>query len=128
MSGNEEAGDELERAALAASGVEPEDESEVNGIPCCPECGRPVDDVEKMTEVELLDAIRIGLLRDLARSLATGTATHQEKAIAKGLLRDNSSKVDPTVGGEGNEEDGEEDEGTEARPIRRARIFGDSKG
>jgi hypothetical protein len=94
----------------------------------CPECGHPLDDAEKMDEKSLLDGIRLSLLRDLFRSLSQGTATHQEKAIAKALLRDNNSKVDPTAGGEGNDEDGDTDEGPQARPIRRARIFGDSKG
>lgn len=93
-----------------------------NGIPCCSACGRPVDDIEAMTEAQLLDAIRLGLLRDLARALRQGTATHQEKAIAKGMLRDNNSKVE--------EQPPEEDE-PEETPInksRQVRTFGESLG
>jgi hypothetical protein len=119
----EDEGDLLEREALSASGVEAEEEH--NGIPCCPECGRPVDDIEGMTEAQLLDAIRLGLLRDLARALRQGTATHQEKAIAKGMLRDNNSKVenDPP----------EEEEEVEQAPVntkrtRPVREYRDSRG
>lgn len=78
-----------------------------------------------MSEQQLLDLIRLNLLKDLARSLATGTATHQEKAIAKALLRDNNSKVDP-VGTEDGEED--DDDTPPPQPARRARVFGSSKG
>lgn len=79
-----------------------------------------------MGEQQLLDHIRLNLLKDLARALATGTATHQEKAIAKALLRDNNSKVDPTATQE--DEEDEDEPGPEARPIRKPRTFGDSKG
>jgi hypothetical protein len=103
-----------------------EDDHEVNGIPCCSECGKPLDYIETMGEQQLLDHIRLNLLRDLARALATGTATHQEKAIAKALLRDNKSIVDPTSTGDDEEDDDEP--GPEARPIRKARVFNDSKG
>ena len=83
-----------------------------------------MDDIESMTEAALLDAIRLGLLRDLARALRTGTATHQEKAIAKGMLRDNNSKVE--------EQPEEVEDGEEVAPVTRrsrpVRTFGDSNG
>ena len=103
--------------------MEEDHPSEVNGVPCCPECGRPVDDIDKMTEQELIDSIRIGLLKDLARNLAMGTATHQEKAIAKGLLRDNGSKVVPEEYTA--EEVEEEPQVSRKRPVRK---FGESRG
>lgn len=42
-----------------------------------------------MGKTQLLDAIELGLLREMARSVSHGTANHQELAIARGLLRDN---------------------------------------
>ncbi len=52
-----------------------------------------MDDIQSMSEPELLEHIRAGLLKDLARKVAAGTAGHQELAIARGLLRDNKSIV-----------------------------------
>ncbi len=63
----------------------------------CPSCGRPTDDIEAMDEGQLLDTIHLGLLRDLARTVRSGRATHQELAVARGLLRDNKRTVpDPS--------------------------------
>lgn len=56
-----------------------------------------------MQELQLLEVIHLGLLRDLARSVRSGTAGHQELAIARGLLRDNK-KVVPA---EPDDQDGE---------------------
>jgi hypothetical protein len=83
-----------------------------------------VDDAESMDEAALLKGIRVALLRDLFRALSQGTATHQEKAIAKALLRDNNSKVDATE----EDDDDPEETSTLTTPARRARTFGDSKG
>jgi hypothetical protein len=54
-----------------------------------------MDDIQTMDEAKLLETIHLGLLRDLARTVRSGRATHQELAIARGLLRDNSKKVTP---------------------------------
>lgn len=79
-----------------------------------------------MNEANLLLAIRLGLLKDLARQLQMGTATHQEKAIAKGLLRDNKMALDPKK--IANEEE-PEDEDEPVAPVRRTpRVFPDSRG
>jgi hypothetical protein len=60
----------------------------------CPECGQAKrDDFSTMEEMALMDHLRVELLRNLARGFRDGTITHQEKAIIRGLLRDNSSKV-----------------------------------
>lgn len=62
-------------------------------VPACPSCGQPIDDIQTMTEEQLLESIHLGLLRDLARRVHNGEATHQELAIARGLLRDNKRVV-----------------------------------
>lgn len=67
-----------------------------SGVPVCPSCGRPTDDIEAMDEATLLEAIHIGVLRDLARSVRGGDAGHQELAIARGILRDNKKIVPPS--------------------------------
>lgn len=89
-----------------------------------------MDDIESMTEQALLDTIRTGLLRDLARALRSGTATHQEKAIAKALLRDNASKVRPDEpDGEDEFQDDETEVDPRIPPARRpVKDYGDSKG
>ncbi len=56
-----------------------------------------------MTQAQLLEEIHMGALRELARLLRSGNATHQELAVARGLLRDNKVTVPPEDG------DGEED-------------------
>lgn len=68
-------------------------------VPVCASCGRPTDDIEGMDEQQLLEAIHIGVLRDLARSVRSGNASHQELAIARGLLRDNNKKIAPADDG-----------------------------
>jgi len=70
----------------------------------CPECHRPLkDDIEGMSEAELLECIHIGTLKTLARILHSGEAAYQELAVARGLLRDNKKVVPP-------DETGPEDE------------------
>jgi hypothetical protein len=59
-----------------------------------------MDDFAAMGEQDLIQSIKLGLLRDLARSVGSGTATHQELAIARGLLRDNKMTVPPDEGGD----------------------------
>jgi hypothetical protein len=51
-------------------------------------------DIQAMAEPDLLEQIRIELLRDGLQGLRHGTITHQEKAILRGLLRDNKSTVE----------------------------------
>lgn len=63
----------------------------------CPTCGRPTDEAEGMSEGQLLDALQVDLLRDLYRGFRQGTITHQEKAILRGMLRDNKRVVTPDV-------------------------------
>lgn len=46
-----------------------------------------------MNKVEALEAIQLGLLRDLARKVNSGEATGMELNVARGLLRDNFKKV-----------------------------------
>lgn len=41
----------------------------------------------------MLEVIHLGLLKDLARSVRSGSAGHQELAIARGILRDNKKVV-----------------------------------
>lgn len=82
-----------------------------------------------MDEAKLLLAIRLGLLKDLARQLQMGTATHQEKAIAKGLLRDNKMALDPKkIANEEEPHDDEDEPDTPVQPRRVPRVFPDSKG
>jgi hypothetical protein len=57
-------------------------------VPRCPTCNRPTDDIEGMTETQLLAYMREELLKDLNRKLGAGQATHQEMAIMRGFLRD----------------------------------------
>lgn len=75
--------------------------------PRCPSCRQALDDIQGMTEAEVLQHIQTQMLKELLRSLRNGTATHQEMAIARGLLRDNkvvAPKDD--VGGDEPEETG----------------------
>ena len=78
---------------LSAAGADPE-ESHDSAVPRCPACGRPTDDVSKMTDMQVLEELRSEFYRDLLRSMREGTATHQEKAIARGILRDNKVVAD----------------------------------
>ena len=56
----------------------------------CPTCQRPLDDeFDAMTEQQLLEHLQHEQLADLARGFRNGTITHQEKAIIRGMLRDN---------------------------------------
>ena len=78
-----------------------------------------------MTKAQLLEHLDLALLRDLTRAVDMGTATHQEKAIAKALLRDNKR------GGKDAEEEieGYESEAPQAHPRapqRQPRTFDDS--
>lgn len=119
-----ELGDALEEAALNASG-EADGEDTHNGVPTCPTCGQPTDDIQHMTEGALLLAIRMDLMRDLARALRTGTATHQEKAIAKALLRDNLMRVNPAQirEADGEQYEDEPEAPIPSVPVRRPRKF-----
>lgn len=66
------------------------------GAPVCPSCGKPLgDDIEQMDEQALLEVIHLCLLKDLARTIRGGSASHQELAIARGILRDNKKVVPP---------------------------------
>lgn len=71
-------------------------------LPACETCGAIRDDIENMTEPQLLDAIHMGVLRTLARTLQSGEAPYQELAIARGLLRDNRKVVPPGDNPDGN--------------------------
>lgn len=66
-----------------------------DGVTRCVACGQPVDDLQSMDEAKLLEEIHMGTLRELARTLRSGNATHQELAVARGLLRDNKKLVAP---------------------------------
>ena len=85
--------DELEdeAALLSAAGVDVggEPETASGDVPCCPACGRPIDDVSKMSETDVLQELKGEFYRNLLRSMRAGQATHQEMAIARGILRDN---------------------------------------
>lgn len=84
--------DELEdeAALLSAAGVDGIEPETVSGeVPCCPACGRPTDDVSKMSEADVLQELKGEFYRNLLRSMRAGQATHQEMAIARGILRDN---------------------------------------
>lgn len=59
----------------------------------CPACNHPIDDVSKMSQSEVLEGLQDALLRDLLRAVRTGDATHQELAIARGVLRDQNMMV-----------------------------------
>jgi hypothetical protein len=69
----------------------------------CPQCGSALDDVAKMSDKDVLKHVRSEVYRDLLRSLRTGNASHQELAIARGILRDNNMYA---------EEDPDDDEAT----------------
>lgn len=86
--------DDLEDEAtlLAAAGADAD--GDTSATPRCPACGRPTDDVSRMTDMQLLEELRSEFYRDLLRSMREGTATHQEKAIARGILRDNKVVAD----------------------------------
>lgn len=74
-----------------------EPEAKASGFdPPCPTCGRWRDDVDTMTDDQLVLAIRKATLQHLLRSMR-GTPTGQELAVARGLLRDNRafSEVTP---------------------------------
>lgn len=83
---------ELDAMRLAAGedDNEPETASE---IPRCPACGHALDDVSKMTDEQVLKALQGEMYRDLLRNVRRGMATHQELAIARGILRDNDIKA-----------------------------------
>lgn len=92
--------DDEHKELLDAAGDLMDDEAEAPEVPRCPECGRPIDDVSKMSSRAVLEGIRDELARDLLRDLRNGTATHQEKAIARGFLRDNHSLIPDDDDGE----------------------------
>lgn len=95
--GSEE--DELEAQAAATLGVDDQEGPALHDAERCPACNRPLDDIEGMGEETLLAQLRVNLLKDLLRGFMQGTITHQEKAILRGLLRDNKSVVPTTPGG-----------------------------
>jgi hypothetical protein len=68
----------------------------------CPHCGSALDDVATMTDRQVLEALRTEMYRDALRMMRSGDATHQEKAIARGILRDNKmvaeDNADPEEG------------------------------
>lgn len=66
----------------------------------CPHCGSLMDDLSKMNDIQLLQVGRTEMIRDLVRSLQLGQSTHQEKAILRGLLRDNKMVGDTKEGEE----------------------------
>jgi hypothetical protein len=85
-----------------------------DGVDRCTACGQPVDDIQTMTEAELLQEIHVGSLRELARTLRSGNATHQELAVAARILKDNNKRVDPE------DDDDEEDPNLPPKAEKRA--------
>lgn len=71
----------------------PSDEEAEVAVPRCPSCNQPIDDVSKLSQSEVLEGIQDELLRDLLRAIRSGDATHQELAIARGVLRDQNMMV-----------------------------------
>lgn len=61
----------------------------VADVPRCAACGSALDDVAKMTDMQVLEAMRTEFYRTLYRNLRSGEANHQEQAIVRGILRDN---------------------------------------
>jgi hypothetical protein len=96
--------DSEDHELLAAAGELPEHPAEET--PRCPACGSALDDIAKMTDMQVLQHMRTEMYRDLLRNLRAGTATHQEKAIARGILRDNKVVAD-------NDSSDEPDDGVE---------------
>lgn len=62
--------------------------------PRCGYCGSALDDVAKMSDKDVLEHMRTEFYRDLYRNLKSGGSTHQEKAIVRGILRDNKIIAD----------------------------------
>ena len=77
-----------------------------------------MDDIEGMDEAALLKELRVGALRMLARNMREGQLTHQELAIARGLLRDNNKALKPVTP----EEDFEEEDDPDLPPPSRTKL------